>query len=312
MSEESKILSPTEIMRGLCNQRRNSDIRADDKELRELMESAFDSLRRERDDAVRFIRDAGYRPCDSPACNCGSWHGGHAMERLAEISDALPWANGPTVLERAQSVVMELSAARDDRDRFKGERNDAKKLIITQLQKITARNSQVDLLRIELKMEREKTERLTSDLAAAKERARITGELRDVWRRAHKQRCADLENTQVELAAAIEAQTELRKKLALEWEKDAVISERNSEIVALREQLRAATEAGKADKARLDWWFVNRNASLSPVSPKGEYAVWDQSNGLRVAGKGKTQRAAIDAAMQAAQPEPSGNSGEKS
>ena len=51
MNEETKILSPTEIMRGLCNRRRNSDIRADDKELRELLESAFDSLHRERDEA---------------------------------------------------------------------------------------------------------------------------------------------------------------------------------------------------------------------------------------------------------------------
>lgn len=118
-----------------------------------------------------------------------------------------------------KGVMEELLELRAERDSLRRERDDAKTLIITQLQQITARNSQVDLLRLELKMEREKTERLTSEITAAKERARIIGESRDVWERAHKQRCADLENTQVELAAAIEAgkAAESSKRFTQDW-----------------------------------------------------------------------------------------------
>lgn len=81
----------------------------------------IEALTEERDEALDFIRRSGHRRCDSPACNCNSWHGGHAMQRLAEISDELPWTNGPTILERCKSVIMELSAAREDRDRFQSE-----------------------------------------------------------------------------------------------------------------------------------------------------------------------------------------------
>jgi len=31
-------------------------------------------MREQRDEARRFIERTGYRRCDSPACNCGSWH----------------------------------------------------------------------------------------------------------------------------------------------------------------------------------------------------------------------------------------------
>ena len=37
--------------------------------------------------AEDFIASRGYRPCDIPACNCGSWHGGHADDRLGELRD---------------------------------------------------------------------------------------------------------------------------------------------------------------------------------------------------------------------------------
>ncbi len=39
-------------------------------------------------EAVLFLERHGYRRCDIPACNCGSWHGGHANARLAEIREA--------------------------------------------------------------------------------------------------------------------------------------------------------------------------------------------------------------------------------
>lgn len=46
-----------------------------------------------------FLEQSGYRRCDIAACNCESWHGGHANERLREISDSLQEAglNGGTV-----------------------------------------------------------------------------------------------------------------------------------------------------------------------------------------------------------------------
>ena len=34
-----------------------------------------------------FVAARGYRRCDNPVCNCGSWHGGHANDRLIEISE---------------------------------------------------------------------------------------------------------------------------------------------------------------------------------------------------------------------------------
>ncbi len=65
-----------------------------------------------------FIRAEGYVPCDIPACNCNSWHGGHAHTRLREISDALgDRTQGKTIL----TVVNELVAA-DEREKETHER----------------------------------------------------------------------------------------------------------------------------------------------------------------------------------------------
>ena len=65
-----------------------------------------------RDRAEQALRANGYRKdCDIPACNCGpQWnHGGHANQRLSELSDALPYENGKTVLQRAQSLVEKVT-----------------------------------------------------------------------------------------------------------------------------------------------------------------------------------------------------------
>jgi len=45
--------------------------------------SAVDELKARRD----FMISRGYRFCSIPACNCNSWHGGHAEDRLTEACD---------------------------------------------------------------------------------------------------------------------------------------------------------------------------------------------------------------------------------
>ena len=50
----------------------------------------------------------GFRQCDIPACNCGSWHqvGGFAL-RFREIDDATSdfWRNGETLLDRIKRIA---------------------------------------------------------------------------------------------------------------------------------------------------------------------------------------------------------------
>lgn len=62
-------------------------------------------------EALTFLERRGYRRCDIMACNCNSWHGGHAEQRLGEIEDALTDAgiemNGKTIL---QGVLDALSS----------------------------------------------------------------------------------------------------------------------------------------------------------------------------------------------------------
>lgn len=67
----------------------------------------------ERDDLLRFIEREGYRCCDIPACNCNSFHGGNAYNRLREIGEDLESAgvslNGRTI-RSALSVLIEAHA----------------------------------------------------------------------------------------------------------------------------------------------------------------------------------------------------------
>jgi len=54
----------------------------------------------------QFIASEGYVRCDIPACNCGSFHGGHAQRRLSEIANALgELKQGATLLEAVESLV---------------------------------------------------------------------------------------------------------------------------------------------------------------------------------------------------------------
>jgi len=60
-----------------------------------------------KETAVSFLMSEGYSPCDIAACNCGSFHGGHAYARLREIHDALGWERiqGKTALTAVQELM---------------------------------------------------------------------------------------------------------------------------------------------------------------------------------------------------------------
>lgn len=69
-----------------------------------------------------FMDRRGYRRCDIPACNCGSWHGGNAEDRLREICDELGQdMNGKIATEaiaalwqRAEDAVKVIAAERSE------------------------------------------------------------------------------------------------------------------------------------------------------------------------------------------------------
>ena len=57
----------------------------------------------------RFMVSRGFRFCSMPACNCNSWHGGHAERRLDEINHLLDShgarQNGETLLEAIERLL---------------------------------------------------------------------------------------------------------------------------------------------------------------------------------------------------------------
>lgn len=67
-------------------------------------------LIRELDKAKWVLESSGFRRCDAPACNCGSWHqvGGYA-ERFREIREAVEEAgystNGKTLLTVIKEIL---------------------------------------------------------------------------------------------------------------------------------------------------------------------------------------------------------------
>lgn len=66
----------------------------------------------ELDRAHRFIESEGYRRCDIPACNCGSWHGGNAYIRLSEIADVLEdRTQGTTILDAVKALLQKVADA---------------------------------------------------------------------------------------------------------------------------------------------------------------------------------------------------------
>jgi hypothetical protein len=81
-------------------------------------------------EAVSYLQRHGYRRCDIPACNCGSWHGGHAMARLEEIRDELQEVvslNGITLL----AGVRQLLAINTERDALLASNGELKRELAT-------------------------------------------------------------------------------------------------------------------------------------------------------------------------------------
>jgi hypothetical protein len=69
-----------------------------------------DDIQQRLDKAEWVLNNSGFRRCDIPACNCGSWHqvGGFA-ERFREIREAVEDAgystNGRTLLDVVKEIA---------------------------------------------------------------------------------------------------------------------------------------------------------------------------------------------------------------
>lgn len=81
------------------------------------LKAALRKAEAERDEAVHYIARNGHRRCDIPACNCGSWHGWHASERLRELSDVLgDRTQGVTILGAVEKLIEENATERAARE----------------------------------------------------------------------------------------------------------------------------------------------------------------------------------------------------
>jgi hypothetical protein len=82
---------------------------------RAAFHDALVALTKERDEAHAFINREGYRHCDVPACNCGSWHpseGWYARcnelrERVTDWRDAFAMPDEPDAeaIERTRAAL---------------------------------------------------------------------------------------------------------------------------------------------------------------------------------------------------------------
>lgn len=108
------VLSSLQRHSGTCaDVERDNLRRRAEKAERQLAEAtqARTEAEQKRDDALAFMERRGYRRCDTPACNCPFWHGGHAEARLSEIGESLRDAgvNGGTI----HGGVLELIQAKE-------------------------------------------------------------------------------------------------------------------------------------------------------------------------------------------------------
>jgi hypothetical protein len=101
---------------------RIADYDADRRVLIKEQRAEIELLRSDLRNTEGVLWREGYKKeCDIPACNCGpQWnHGGHAEERLREISDALPCVGGATILQRVELLKAQLATAQGEVDAWK-------------------------------------------------------------------------------------------------------------------------------------------------------------------------------------------------
>lgn len=76
-------------------------------------DSDADELQARRDFMVR----SGYRFCSILACDCNSWHGGHAQTRLEELHAMLydhdAQENGEVLIDAVQRILREAGYTND-------------------------------------------------------------------------------------------------------------------------------------------------------------------------------------------------------
>tara|TARA_R110000782_G_scaffold7051_4_gene23824 strand:- start:1934 stop:2341 length:408 start_codon:yes stop_codon:yes gene_type:complete len=62
----------------------------------------------------RHMSMTGYQMCSITTCNCGSWHGGHASNRLTEIRHLLDGMGTPTNGKTMHDAIRDALTAADD------------------------------------------------------------------------------------------------------------------------------------------------------------------------------------------------------
>lgn len=97
-------------------------------------------LMTERKELTDVLLRNGFRRCDIPACNCGSWHhvGGFA-ERFREIDEVTgaEYRNGETLLSRIKRLMAECEALRKDAERYRllrrmTNKTDAREIVVNE------------------------------------------------------------------------------------------------------------------------------------------------------------------------------------
>lgn len=85
-----------------------------------MTEEEANDLRKRAD----FMERRGYRRCDIAACNCGSWHGGHAEDRLREIYEALGGCNGTLPIQEIEKKDARLAELEAENERLRAAAED--------------------------------------------------------------------------------------------------------------------------------------------------------------------------------------------
>ena len=79
--------------------------------------AAIGALIREKSELASILRNNGFVKCDTPACNCGSWHPRYGLpERMAELKEILADAGHPLCNKNGNQIPRALRALVAERD----------------------------------------------------------------------------------------------------------------------------------------------------------------------------------------------------